>query len=254
MKSSVIQFLRTLIKIPIINSTLKKIFGLSPVYLIIPFIAPEKLQNLWFTQYFNGQVKRTEFITIALRQIPFSKIIETGTYLGNSTIALSCLTNAEVHTIEVNKKYFEFSSMRINRDYSDREIHLHLGDSKIILNSLVSKLNVETEILFLYLDAHWDTNLPLFSEVETLNDWGGKFLAVIDDFRIPDDVGYGYDSYGTQVVGIESLPKLKNSKIFTLTARSTSESGSKRGTGIIIHNDLIAAYSDIFTPLIREIS
>jgi hypothetical protein len=106
----------------------------------------------------------------------------------------------------------------------------------------------------LYLDAHWGNDLPLFSEIEALNNWGGKFVAVIDDFQIVEDPGYGFDQYGDQIVGKNAIPLTQKTKLYRLAAPSRSETGSKRGTGIVIHNELLRDFSRNLALKISEIS
>ncbi len=241
-----------LIKI-FIKFLLKNLFKVLPSRLLVQAIQPEKLQNLWFTQFFNGQIRRTEFIASCFRDIDFTDVIETGTYLGNSTIALSCLSSAKVHSIEINTEFFQYTKNRIQRDFKDRNIILYNGDSQLILEDLLRSLSPQTHILFLYLDAHWHDKLPLRTEVSLLNAWGGKFIAVIDDFQIQDDTGYGFDKYNNETVGLACIPELTNGKIFSLAAHSSEESGAKRGTGIIIENRLRAELSPTLLDLLKPI-
>jgi hypothetical protein len=46
------------------------------------------------------------------------------------------------------------------------------------------------------LDAHWYADLPLEGELDIIaKDWE-HFVIMIDDFQVPGDEGYGFDSYG----------------------------------------------------------
>jgi hypothetical protein len=51
--------------------------------------------------------------------------------------------------------------------------------------------------LFVYLDAHWDDNLPLAEELAIVFAVCRNAIVMVDDFQVPFDDGYGYDDYGT---------------------------------------------------------
>ena len=50
------------------------------------------------------------------------------------------------------------------------------------------------KILF-YLDAHSDDDYPLQDEIKYIVENYKNFILLIDDFQVPEDDGYGYDSY-----------------------------------------------------------
>lgn len=209
--------------------------------------------KLWWAQYFNGQVKRTEFIASCLREIAFTNVIETGTFMGNSSIALASLSNCKVHTVEVNQKYFNSAEKRIKLHHEGLNIQQYLGSSEQVLEGILRTMSPQFDTLFLYLDAHWGKHLPLNSEISILNSWGGKFIALIDDFQILDDNGYGFDKYENFVIGKDLVPLTKSTKLFRLAAPSSLETGSKRGTGIVIHVDLFERFSPSLSSMVLEI-
>ena len=47
-----------------------------------------------------------------------------------------------------------------------------------------------------YLDAHWYSTLPLIEELRTILESIESFVIVIDDFKVPDEVNFGFDHYG----------------------------------------------------------
>ena len=240
---------------------------------ILPFGTPKKIKGkililkdcffthfairiagrLWWTQHFNGQVKRFDFISACLSEGRFTDVIETGTFLGNSTIALASLSESRIHSIEINPRFFRVAKERIDSNYEHLDIKLYQGSSDVVLRQILDELNPDQAVLFLYLDAHWGNKLPLFSEIEALNRWGGKFIAVIDDFEILEDSGYGFDQYGDQVVGRSLIPLTKQTRLYRLRAPSFQETGSRRGTGIVINNDLSGSFSKNLMSKILEI-
>ena len=50
--------------------------------------------------------------------------------------------------------------------------------------------------LFFYLDAHWNEDLPLAEELDTIFCRSSNPVVMIEDFQVPDDPDYGYDDYG----------------------------------------------------------
>jgi hypothetical protein len=50
--------------------------------------------------------------------------------------------------------------------------------------------------LFIYLDAHWNADLPLADELDIVFNACPPAVVMVDDFQVPDDPGYGYDDYG----------------------------------------------------------
>ena len=52
-----------------------------------------------------------------------------------------------------------------------------------------------------YLDAHWENFLPTTQEINDLIEWGGTFIAIVDDFQVPGFPEYGFDMYGESIVG-----------------------------------------------------
>ena len=232
---------------------LGNLFSLVPESLLRESLPPKKLQNLWFTQAFNGQIQRTKFITDCLSEIRFTHVIETGTFLGNSTIALACLSQLEVHSIEIERNYYEFARARLQRDYPNSNVHLYHGSSDEILEEILNGMEPSENVIFLYLDAHWQNILPFQKEVSLLSSWGGTFLAVIDDFKVSNDSGYGYDVYKDVEVSSKGITVAEKLKWFTLKVPSESESGAKRGTGILIHEDLLKSLKPNLLARLQEI-
>lgn len=56
-----------------------------------------------------------------------------------------------------------------------------------------SRLN--EAVTFFYLDAHWYGDIPPRDERAGEQKWS-RFVAMIDDFEVPGDAGYGFDDHG----------------------------------------------------------
>jgi hypothetical protein len=80
-----------------------------------------------------------------------------------------------------------------------------------------------------YLDAHWWEPLPLPREVGCLLGAWDDALVVIDDCRVPDDPGYGYDAYGGVPIAAEALP-LDGARVAYPAVPAVHEGGARRGT------------------------
>lgn len=118
------------------------------------------------------------------------------------------------------------------------DINCIFGDSVTQLNKLLQKLDPSSEKIFAYLDAHWLFALPLMRELEILTKWGGEWIAVVDDFMVPLDAGYGFDEYGSEVIGKTQVPVNLDLNVFVPKGPSRLESGARRGTGYILSNEL----------------
>ena len=215
-------------------------------------IHPKFLQDMWTTQSLNGQAIRTSFISRVFDEINFDYIIETGTFLGNTTIFLSSLSNAKTFTIDVNEKYSKFAQQRFLNLKSDRDVSFRVGKSEVILKEILDDI-ASDKLIFFYLDAHWGSNLPLREELLSVLDWGGNFIAIIDDFYVSSDLGYGFDSYGDKAVGPQEVPNFMNSELFSLNSDSRYETGAKRGSGVLISRDLLSSLSTKTTEKIKPV-
>jgi predicted O-methyltransferase YrrM len=180
---------------------------------------------------FNGQRKRIAIIEAILSRGDFGCAIETGTFRGTTTKFLSDRFPSVV-SVEVNPRYLAFARLRLRKR---RNVEIIEGDSAAELPAILRKQNTGKPI-FVYLDAHWG-NLPLAKELNILEQSSLDYVAVIDDFEVPGDDGYGYDSYGKARGAIgpalvfKAVPRLR--RLWVPAAPSDIETGSMRGTGFL---------------------
>lgn len=151
-----------------------------------------------------------------ISEFNITKIYETGTYLGWSTLKLSTF-NLPVYTIEVND-YYIVESYHILKD--KKNVHLSLGESPKVLDLLCTKN--DKNCLF-FLDAHWNDSLPILDELEVIKRTKNPVI-VIHDFFVPggnkirsklfdgygivdDSSGskFGFDSYGDITLNYEYI-------------------------------------------------
>ena len=184
-------------------------------------------------RHFNGQKSRAAIFDAVLRLFDCESIIETGTYLGNTTRYMADTSSLSVHSCEANPVFFAIARKEL-ADF--RNVEIFLGDSRAFLNDLVSR-GVHHKRSFFYLDAHWNHDLPLIEEIEIIARNWSEFVLMIDDFEVPLDSGYGFDDYGPgkrltlQDVG----PAFERNGLvpFFPRARSADETGHMRGCVVL---------------------
>ena len=118
--------------------------------------------------------------------------IETGTFLGSTTLLLSQWCE-EVHTIEVN----EINYFKAKEALKYTNVKMYLGSSENILNQILPKVKLSR--IGIFADAHWNTYNPLIDELNTIASSGIKpiFIA-IHDFKNPNHPEFGFDTYNGQ--------------------------------------------------------
>lgn len=143
-----------------------------------------------------------------------TKIYETGTYKGWSTLKLIEL-GLQIETIEVNLNFYNIAKDKLK---NFKNVNLHLGDSTIKLSEII--YNGEKNSMF-FLDAHWN-DLPLLKELEIIAKFTNNPIIIIHDFFVPNgnkiksDNGYkivddgsgskfGYDVYGDVILNIDYI-------------------------------------------------
>ncbi len=180
---------------------------------------------------FNGQRKRIAIVEAIIAGGDFGGAIETGTYRGNTTKFLADRF-PHVVSIEINPRYAAFARLRLR---TRKNLKIVEGDSVAQLPAILRQQQAGRPI-FLYLDAHWGGNLPLVDELRILEDSALDYAAAIDDFLVPGDDGYGYDTgkgfgaIGPEVV-FKAVPRLR--RLWVPAAPSETEAGSMRGTGFV---------------------
>jgi len=200
----------------------------------------------------NGQAGRKAIVRAVIERVGPAALIETGTHRGATTRYLSRSTRLPVYTVEVDTRTFERAQRRLRREHN---VRLTLGDSRAFLRNLPDAgVPAKTTALF-YLDAHWSSELPLREELQIIQAIWTDWVAVIDDFEVPDDPAYGYDDYGP---GNALRPEYLSACGFPMdrlrvpTLSGARESGARRGCVVLGSlgrvDDALAAI-----PLLRRI-
>jgi hypothetical protein len=201
-------------------------------YLKLTAAAPERLAariDLRRPAYFaaaplNGQLERQGIVRELASTIAFDRVVETGTFRAATTLFLAHAIGVPVHSVELRPRYFKFARRRCAEE---PEIHLTRGDSRAFLRSLSHEIADATT--FFYLDAHWESDVPRFEELEIISGTWDRAVVMIDDFQVPDDPGYGFVHYGETPLTVDYLPEMTGwSRWFPSTA-AARETGASRG-------------------------
>ena len=126
--------------------------------------------------------------------------IETGTFRGD-TLAWFAERNphVECYSCETNSLYFRTARFRTALRSN---VHIKQIDSRVFLEEVHS---VADSPVLLWLDAHWGNDHPLPGELDVLNLLYRKWIALIDDFQIPERPGFGFDSYWDRPINLEYI-------------------------------------------------
>jgi hypothetical protein len=211
-----------------------RVFGHVPAWLGGHLHRLPTSMTFGITGPFNGQKRRVEAVAAMFRAVPFKTVVETGTYRALTTMHLRTLTSAPIATVEVNKRYFEYSKKRLRKFDG---VHQFLGHSPEVLQKLRGEAVWQAQPCFFYLDAHWLDDLPLIDELHVIREGWRDFAALIDDFRVDGDDGYQYDDYGAgkalELRLLAGVPELADLHVFWPAASSAKETGARRGWVVV---------------------
>lgn len=217
-------------------------------YLLLNRIHPKWFADDWKFTPFNGQIQRIRDIVGIVEGFKPDICIETGTFIGSTTTHLAQLAPEGVKSIEINQEFLSVAQERFKQNHKSSPIQTYLGDSAKVISEILSTLPKDKKVLA-YLDAHWLDAIPTRAEVEALENWGGQWVAVVDDFKIPNDSGFGFDSYGEVIIGAEIFDGISNLVICGPARDSFKETGARRGTGYLTNTLKVPNYSEIFEGL-----
>ena len=100
------------------------------------------------------------------------------------------------------------------------------------------------EAIIFYLDAHWNADLPLVEEVDLIFGACPSAAVMIDDFEVPGDAGYGFDSYGPGLTlnasYVAAAVRERGLATFYPSTPSAAETGMSRGCAVLCKNAVLA--------------
>jgi predicted O-methyltransferase YrrM len=149
---------------------------------------------------FNQAPEIFNFMAYLKKRYNLQDAVETGTFQGNTTKALSILFD-KVYTIEIIKDNYDISKESLA---AVTNVELILGSSGKELGVLLPKL-VDRRILF-YLDAHWFEDWPILEELAMIaKTHKDNCVIVIDDVKVPGYPSVPYDQYKGQPLSYEYI-------------------------------------------------
>jgi predicted O-methyltransferase YrrM len=247
--------MKTLLKIifkPIFKHYYELISRIQELEIIVNTLL---LDDVWKDEpqkYFNGQIKRQEIFIDIISSFNISEVIETGTFIGRTTgYFAKNLPKAIIRTCELSPQFHELAKRRLN---TFNNIQFVCNDSRKFLSNIDTS---EKECTFIYLDAHWHSDLPLKEELEIISNIRKKSIIMIDDFEVMGDSGYNYDDYGhgkkLAFSDYNIFFKKLGYSAYSPVATSNDETGRKRGCVILSLDYEIVKKLDSMTK-IRRIS
>ena len=187
---------------------------------------------------FNRVKGRKIIFQDLLNNYKFFHIIETGTYLGDTSGYMAKTSGVPVLTCEKNPSLYRLAKMRLKKV---ELAHLHNMDSKEFLMELSKNPDITQNECFVYLDAHWGEDLPLKEEISIIASRWKKFVMMIDDFEVPGDDGYMHDSFGTlKYINIDRLKVRYNLCAYFPSMSSSQEPKPPTGCIVLAKNDQYA--------------
>jgi hypothetical protein len=228
----------------LMTTSLKRLLG-DHILGIIDFYRHPERKNAWGGP-FNGQRSRQELFQEVLHTVHPCAIIETGTYLGTTTEILA-RCGLPVFTIEGHPRNCGYARARLR---SAKNVTVLQGDSRIQLKRLLRGplRDVTNKVLFFYLDAHWSDDLPLLDgrssddlplaeELEIIFGLVSPAVVMIDDFQVPEDLGYRFDDYGRgktlNAPYIAPIVTNHGLEIFYPSTPAVEETGAQRGCAVL---------------------
>lgn len=173
-------------------------------------------------------------------------IIETGTYLGSTTLWLSQWAE-QVHTIEVKQEHFN-QAKEVLKDC--KNVSMYFGNSADKLKEVLLKIApikeadkekfIQYKKVFLFLDAHWEDYNPLLKELDVISQFYIQPFIAIHDFKVPNHPELGFDSYKGQDYDFdwikEGIEKIYGKTGYKVKYNSEA-TGAKRGICYLSKNE-----------------
>jgi len=193
---------------------------------------------------FNGQYVRASLLLYLMKTLSIDSFIETGTFRGETCLLVAAQTDARIQSCDVVDGHVSFAQ-RVLAPFGER-VQIELQDSRDFLKQKIAEKNLGRPLL--YLDAHWFRDLPLIGELEVILAGLEEYIIVIDDFRVPSDNGFGFDSYGRislewNLIAPTVLNSARPPSVWYPSYPSKLETGPKRGFVLLTSGEMRNAVS-----------
>lgn len=186
-----------------------------------------------FNGPFNGQEFRKRIFKDILAITAPVAIVETGTFRGTTTEYMAQVSALPIHTVELDPRLYGFAKARF---LWNSRVRCACGDSRPFLRRVMSHSGQAAKSVFVYLDAHWNDDLPLKEEIEIIFGLCKRSVVMIDDFQVPNDEGYAYDKYShRQCLDLNYLDRIQSIplQLFFPACPSAQETGARRGCAVL---------------------
>lgn len=164
----------------------------------------------------------------------YPNFIETGTYLGDTIREMEDYF-ISLHTIEINKDLYE----KVVTEYKGKKIKFYWGDSSIVLQEMLPKINGKSII---FLDGHWSAGItgrgqkdcPLYEELTNIiQHHKEEAIIIIDDVRLfGKGPSKGNEQCNWEDINIENIIQITESR---LTKQYFLHSNLSENDRLIIH-------------------
>lgn len=188
---------------------------------------------------FNGQLLRTLWIFSTISKLSITHFLETGTFLAFTSLTVCRHFALPTSSVDIASGFVRRARVLSFAVLGPRATRYRLerGDSRTSLRGWLSDLPASA-VPLVYLDAHSNAlkTQPLIDEVAICLE-RGRCAVVIDDFRIPNDPGFGYDSANGFEIGLGTLGDALDDDRINLRLPSyaaSSESGYRRGAAALL--------------------
>ncbi|MBI3589579.1 MAG: hypothetical protein HY093_04190 [Candidatus Liptonbacteria bacterium] len=152
------------------------------------FLTPPSLKK--YGEPFHGD-KKWQALVEVFKNLPLTSCVETGTFLGDTTLYLSKIFPAlSIYTIELSREYYRESARRF---LSSKNIVLLKDSSPKALHKLI-QTSCLGNFPLVFLDAHWYDYWPILDELNELQSLP-RAVIMIDDFEVPGKPWFEYDIY-----------------------------------------------------------
>lgn len=184
-------------------------------------------------QVFCGDTFLQDTFTELVREHKPDMILETGTYLGDTTVFLGSF-GIPVLTVEINQ---DFRAVALTKFKELPNITSALGDAASVLSEKFEEIRDKKIIAFI--DAHWRQDMAAERELSLLSHLTHKPVILVHDFYVPG-TDFGYDSHDGHRYDLESFRwhfDLIYGKDKWNYRYNTQASGLKRGVVILTAKD-----------------
>jgi hypothetical protein len=196
--------------------------------------------NLNVQAAFNGQISKQEIFHRVASNYSLKAVIETGTYTGLTTQYIcEYLPAIPVYSVELDPYSYLAANFRLS---IYQNVRLYNESSNTALKEIINEIQCSADdVIFWYLDAHWNEYCPLVDELSFILGLHNKNIVMIDDFLVPDDCGYQYDLYNNNNSSpiilshdyiLSQNQDLSLFSCFYPQLRSSDDTGSLRGTAL----------------------